>query len=222
MLFENGETIVFTGDSVTDADRGRPIGEGLWAGVGNGYVRTVDSILNAFCPEEVFHIVNTGSAGDNVINMQWRWKSDVLDLNPQHVFLCIGINDVWRQFDSPGCVAQHVYPKDYREKLINIFETTLAYPSVKTFTLMTPYYMEPNPEDFMRKRMDEYGVIVKEVAAQFNLECIDLQAVFTNYLQYRHSSYLTWDRVHPSQPACMLIAKEILKRIDFDTKKLFA
>ena len=43
MLFTSGDRIVFTGDSVTDAGRGRPVGEGLWQGVGDGYVRTIDS-----------------------------------------------------------------------------------------------------------------------------------------------------------------------------------
>ena len=44
MIFENGDRVVFAGDSVTDSGRKRPYGEGLWEGVGNGYVRNIDSI----------------------------------------------------------------------------------------------------------------------------------------------------------------------------------
>ena len=51
MLFTSGDRIVFTGDSVTDAGRGRPVGEGLWQGVGDGYVRTIDNILNVVYPD---------------------------------------------------------------------------------------------------------------------------------------------------------------------------
>ena len=39
MLLQNGDRIVFTGDSTTDAGRARPVGEGLHQGVGDGYVR---------------------------------------------------------------------------------------------------------------------------------------------------------------------------------------
>ena len=45
MIFENNDRIVFTGDSVTDSGRKRPYGEGLWEGLGNGFVRNIDSIL---------------------------------------------------------------------------------------------------------------------------------------------------------------------------------
>ena len=45
MIFQNGETIVFAGDSVTDCGRKRPYGMGLWEGLGNGYVRMVDTSL---------------------------------------------------------------------------------------------------------------------------------------------------------------------------------
>ena len=40
---------------------------------------------------------------------------------------------------------------------------------------MTPYYMEPYKEDPMRKRMDEYGTIVKKLAEKYNLPFVDLQ-----------------------------------------------
>ena len=63
LLFENNDRIVFTGDSVTDSGRGRPVGQGLWDGVGNGYVRAIDSLLAVSYPESLFHIMNTGSSG---------------------------------------------------------------------------------------------------------------------------------------------------------------
>ena len=46
---------------------------------------------------------------------------------------------------------------------------------------MTPYYMEPNAEDWMRKRMDTYGAICRELAEKYGCCFIDLQAVFNDY-----------------------------------------
>ena len=64
LKFHDGDKILFTGDSVTDSGRGRPVGEGLWEGVGNGYVRSIDTMLNVCYPELLLHICNTGTSGN--------------------------------------------------------------------------------------------------------------------------------------------------------------
>lgn len=79
---------------------------------------------------------------------------------------------------------------------------------------MTPYYMEPNGEDWMRKRMDTYGAICSELAEKYGCRFIDLQAVFNDYFQYRHSSYIAWDRIHPNQIGATVIARAFLENVD--------
>ena len=162
MLFTSGDRIVFTGDSVTDAGRGRPVGEGLWQGVGDGYVRTIDNILNVVYPDWRLWVSNTGTGGDTSRSLKKRWQEDVMNLKPDWVSLMIGINDIWRQFDTPTIPEQHVYPAEYRENLCEMLERTL--PVVKGVILMSPYYMELNREDPMRKMTDEYIKICEEVA----------------------------------------------------------
>ncbi|MFR8976120.1 MAG: hypothetical protein ACLVG9_08995 [Eubacteriales bacterium] len=39
-------------------------------------------------------------------------------------------------------------------------------------------------------------------------------------LKVRHSSYLTWDRVHPNGTGATLIAMEFLKEVGFDFSRL--
>ncbi|HEY8419069.1 MAG TPA: SGNH/GDSL hydrolase family protein [Clostridia bacterium] len=216
MLFSNRDTILFTGDSITDAGRKRPIGEGKWDGVGNGYVRLIDVLLNVCYPENTYHIVNTGISGNTSRDLLARWQTDVLDLKPDYVSVCIGVNDVWRQFDEPDCFYNHVDIQAYRQNLEKMIEITKD--KVKGIILMTPYYMESNKEDLMRKKMDEYGAVVKELAQKYNLICVDLQAEFDNYLKYRYSGYLQWDRVHPGPVGSMIIARAFLRAIGFDRK----
>lgn len=213
LKFENGDRILFMGDSVTDAGRKRPVGEGLWEGVGNGFVRSVDTLLNVCYPEQLFHVVNMGVSGNTTVDLLARWQTDVLDLHPDWVVLCIGFNDVWRWFDEPS-LPGHVTEEQYRANLEKMVRDTL--PHVKGMVLMTPYYIETNTADAMRAKMDVYGGIMKEVAAKFGLPCVDLQKEFCDYLQYRHSSYVMWDRVHPGWVGSMLIAKALLKEMGFD------
>ena len=214
LLFNDKEKIVFTGDSVTDDGRLRPVGEGIHDGVGRGYVRQIETLLNVCYPERVIGIANTGISGNTSRDMRARWESDVLALNPDYVALCIGFNDVWRQFDMPGVFHACVSPEDYRANMVAMIEMTL--PRVKTMFLLTPYYVEPNKQDAMRVRMEEYADIVRRLAAQYNLPLVDLQPVFDDYLQYRYPAFITWDRIHPGWIGSMLIAREFLRVAGFD------
>ena len=86
----------------------------------------------------------------------------------------------------------------------------------KGIFILTPYYMEPNPQDWMRKRMDEYGAICKKLAAKHGCCLVDLQEVFNRYFEYRHSSYIAWDRVHPNLIGATVIAKAFLSHCGFE------
>ena len=176
MIFQTGERVVFIGDSVTEYGHGKPVGEGLFEGVGSGYVR------------------------------------------PDWVSICIVINDVWRQFDSPALKEQHVEPEVYEETYRELIERTL--PQVKGIILMTPYYIEAQREDPMRRRMDTYAGITKKLAAEYGLICVDLQKAFDDFLEFRHSSFLAWDRVHPSPAGCFLMGTEFLRQTGFDFTRL--
>lgn len=214
MLFQNGDRVVFTGDSVTDFERKRPVGEGLWEGVGTGYVRLIHTLLNAMHPEEVIRISNTGTSGDNIVALEARWQQEVLDLKPDWVSVMIGINDVWRRFDEPDIFEGHIAPERYEAIYRSLIERTL--PKVKGMILMTPYFMEPNRQDPMRRAMDEMGAIVKKLAGEYELPCVDTQQVFDRYFEHRHPDYIAWDRVHPNQVGAMLLARAFLKTVGFE------
>jgi acetyl xylan esterase len=218
MIFHTGERIVFIGDSVTEYGHGKPVGEGLFEGVGTGYVRVIENFINIFYPERTIRISNTGISGNNILDLKNRWDTDLLALRPDWVSICIGINDVWRQFDSPALKEQHVAPDVYERTYRELIERTL--PCVKGIILMTPYYIEIQREDPMRKRMDEYTEITKKLAEEYGLRCVDLQKAFDDFLQFRHSSFLAWDRIHPNQAGCTLMGVEFLRETGFDFSRM--
>lgn len=45
---------------------------------------------------------------------------------------------------------------------------------------------------------------------------VNLQRAFDDYLVYRHSSYIAWDRVHPGPIGSTIIAREFLKAVGID------
>lgn len=214
MIFENYDRIVFAGDSVTDMGSAQPVGEGLFDNVGRSYVRIIENMLSTWYPEVMLRVTNSGISGNTSKHLLERFQRDVIDLNPDWVFICIGINDVWRQFDSPAMLDEQVTPEEYAANLEKMILSVKE--KVKGIFIMTPYYMEPNKKDWMRARMDQYGGICKELAEKYDCTFIDLQKMFDEYFQYRHSCYIAWDRIHPNQIGATMIAKEVLNHCGFE------
>ena len=51
MLFTKGEKILFIGDSISDYNRAKPVGEGLFGALGTSWVADVAATLEAARPE---------------------------------------------------------------------------------------------------------------------------------------------------------------------------
>ncbi len=208
------QKLVMIGDSVTDCERARPVGEGLFGATGKGYVTLIDGQLSTAYPAHGIRVVNMGCSGHQAPDLVKRWKTDVLDLKPDWVSIMIGINDVWRQFDIPRQVETHVLPKAYEAALERM--ATLTRKSVSGLVLMTPFYIESNPADAMRARMDEYGAIVKRVARKHGALFVDTQAAFNRLLEHTHSAAIAWDRVHPNHIGHHALARAFLEAVGFE------
>lgn len=213
MLIESNCKLVMIGDSVTDCDRAKPYGEGLFGAIGKGYVSLVSGLIESTYPERKIRVVNMGNGGNTVRDLKERWEKDILDLKPDWISIMIGVNDVWRQFDSPLITEQHVYLEEYEETLKNIVKDTL--PLVKGIVLMTPYFMELNKSDSMRAKLDQYGQVVNRIAKKYGTVFVDTQAAFDEILKHFHSAAIGWDRVHPNITGHMVIARAFLNAIEY-------
>lgn len=214
MIFENFDRIVFAGDSVTDMGSTNPVGEGLFDNLGNGYVREIENLLVTAYPDYTFRVTNSGIGGHTSRDLLARFDRDVVSLDPDWVSICIGINDVWRQFDSPGIPEHAVLPEEYEENMEKMI--TAVKGKVKGILILTPYYMEPCKADMMRARMDEYVEICRRLAEKHSCIFVDFQAMFDRYFAHKHSSYIAWDRVHPNRMGALMMAREVLKNCGYD------
>ena len=218
MIFQDGDKIVFAGDSVTDAGSSAPVSEAFKDNLGFGYVRMVDIFMNVWYPELKVRVVNSGIGGNDTRNLLARFQTDVVDQNADWVSICIGINDVWRQFDMPANESRHIAVDEYESNLEKMI--CMVKDNVKGMFILTPYYIEPNAEDEMRALMDKYGEVCKKLAKKYNCVLVDFQKIFSDYCKYRHSTYVAWDRVHPGMTGGTLMAREFLKYCGFDFSKI--
>ncbi len=209
-------TLLFIGDSITSSARDfSQNGEGNDAAFGDGYVRIIKSMLDAFYTERDIRVINMGVGGHTIRDLAARWQSDVIDRQPDWLSIMIGINDVWRQFDAPLRPEKHVPPDEfkatYRQLLDSVRE---SLPGLHGLVIASPYVISP-PDDPMRRRMDEYAGIAREIAEAYDAIYVDTQAPFDTYLKHRHPNDLCWDRIHPRNAGHMLIAHAWLSQLGF-------
>ncbi|KAB8130985.1 SGNH/GDSL hydrolase family protein [Gracilibacillus oryzae] len=217
MLLKPKQKLVFIGDSVTDCDRAKPHGEGLFQALGNGYVSIVDAFLQSSYPELGIRVVNKGTSGNTVRDLTDRWEEDVIEQKPDWLSVMIGINDVWRQYDSPMQIEQHVYIEEYKDKLTEL--VVRSRKNTENIVLMTPFFIEPNNQDAMRNTMDQYGEVVKAIANEHDCIFVNTQEAFNKVLEDLYPASIAWDRVHPNQTGHAVLAKAFLRAIEFDWQK---
>jgi lysophospholipase L1-like esterase len=103
-------TVLFIGDSITDCNRDRDDP----ASLGQGYAAMAAGWYAARRPGQRIQFVNRGIGGNHVDDLRARWKQDCLALQPDTVSVLVGINDVWRHYDSDDPTAVHDFEDDYR------------------------------------------------------------------------------------------------------------
>jgi len=94
MRIRSGQTILFQGDIITDADRNR------WEphNLGTGCVIMVAQRFSKEHPEVNVTFLNRGISGNRIRDLRERWQEDCLDLKPDIVSIMIGVNDTLGTF----------------------------------------------------------------------------------------------------------------------------
>lgn len=211
MKFNKNIRLVMAGDSVTDCGREKPVGEGRKGGLGTGYVQFLDALIEASYPDHNIRISNVGISGNTSADLRERFETDVMALNPDWVSIMIGINDIWRKLDTPTMTERHLTMEQYQENMQVMCRRVKE--SGANLILITPFFVESEKTDAMRSMTDDYGEVVKALAAEYHAVLVDTQTAIDAYLQYNHSSAMTWDRVHPNSTGHMIIAKETFKAV---------
>jgi len=214
MMIPPKSKLVMIGDSITDCGRQRPIGEAYADGLGNGYVSLVDALLSSTYPGYHIRVLNLGIGGNTVLDLEARWQSDVLDLRPDWLSVMIGINDVWRQFDSNPAPDQVITRERYTSVLEKLIGSTR--PALKGLVLLTPYYIQTDRSDPMRAMMDQYGAVVRQVALKYNALFVDTQAALDDVMKDIPPLSLAQDRVHPALAGHMVLARAFLSTIGYE------
>jgi lysophospholipase L1-like esterase len=205
-ILVNKKTLLMVGDSVTDADRDRSAAMGADS-LGHGYVFCLDQMLKMHDKKNEVIVVNRGVSGNTIKDLTNRWEVDVLKLKPDWLSIMIGVNDVWRQFDSPGLPS--ISTLDEYEKYLSDL-ISLTRDTVEKIILMTPFLVEPNQSDPMRSMLNGYANVVRQVVVREKLILIDTQEKFDFAMTQINPKALAEDRIHPTKAGHKLIAEALM------------
>jgi lysophospholipase L1-like esterase len=198
------DTIVFIGDSITDADRRRP----AYRPFGYGYVHFVANTLLARYAELNLNIVNTGISGDTVVELERRWQRDCLDHRPDVLSVLIGVNDVWRLYTgtaSPACVGADEYEVTYSRLLLRARQECEC-----RIVLMEPFMFCDDTENVVFKVLAGYIEAVRRLAQRFGAVLVPLQSRIDEVIGRVPPDRWSVDMVHPHVWAHAWIAQQWL------------
>jgi acyl-CoA thioesterase-1 len=191
-------TIVFIGDSITDAGRRTDPDRQL----GDGYVRLVAAELANRGDDR--SIVNTGISGDRAVDLRDRWEQDALAHEPELLSVYVGINDTWRRFDSDSPTSADEFAATYWT-LLDDAQTRLA----PRFILMEPFVVPVTNEQkhWGADDLDAKRAVVASLADEFGAAFVPLQSILdAAAAQNGGAAAIAADGVHPTSLGSSLIA----------------
>lgn len=205
MLLQKNQTILFQGDSITDAGRDREDPRGL----GEGYAKNIVSALNALYPEHGFTFVNRGISGNRCKDLLDRYDEDFKAVQPDVLSIMIGINDVWRRYDRDDPTSCETFAAQYRQLLGQVKRDLpgTAIVIIEPFQLAVLPGMEAWRED-----LDPKIQAVRDLAAEFADCFLPLDGLMAKYhAGGMPKAALAADGVHPTPAGHGLIALEWLR-----------
>ena len=195
--------VVFFGDSITQAGEEDPA----------GYINVMRNRLDT----AKYELIGAGISGNKVTDLQERVQEDVLALNPDVVFVYIGINDVWHFYEFEGTVGTDI--EQYEEGLHDLAESLQT--ETTEVILCTPSVIgeEPAMEGEINQQLDAYADVVRKVAAESKVGLCDLRAEFKTYLQdnnpvNQREGILTTDGVHMNPEGDRFLAEKMMECLD--------
>jgi lysophospholipase L1-like esterase len=220
----NSTKAVFLGDSITmagvyDTEVGVQSGDTLIYPKYSGFITLLKNDI-----EDDIELIGKGVSGDKVSNLLERYKEDVLSLNPDIVFIYIGINDVWHKYDFGTGTDILFYENGLRKIIADIksngARVVLCTPTVigenkGEFTLVNKF-KDIETMEIMNGDLDAYSDVIRKLSSELDTDLVDLRKIFVNYILENNpnnepAGITTYDGVHLNDLGNKLIADQMLK-----------
>lgn len=209
-LIAPDDTILFQGDSITDAGRSRDTAKdaNTQSALGTGYAWLAAAEVLVDHPADNLKIFNRGISGNKVFQLAERWDEDCLNIKPNLLSILIGVNDIWHKLNGKYDGTVEIYERDYRALLTR---TKKALPHVK-LVICEPFVLRCGAvNDKWFPEFDHYRAAAKRVAESFDATFVPFQTMFNEAVKYASPDHWSKDGVHPSPAGAALMAHTWVK-----------
>jgi lysophospholipase L1-like esterase len=209
-------TILFQGDSITDAgrDRKRDSIPNDPRAMGTGYAFNIASRLQADRPNDNLKMFNRGNSGWKVPQLADSWERNCISIKPDVLSIMIGVNDFWHTiaFGAKFKGTVKTYETDYRALLKR---TVKELPGIK-IVICEPFALKcgKHVNDSWFPIFDQYRAVAAKMADEFDAPFVAFQKMFDNAAKDTPLQYWARDGIHPSNPGAQLMAQEWLKVVE--------
>lgn len=238
-MYLNGNDIVlFSGDSITDGNRGRKMDCNHIMGHGYQFILAAKAAYEN--SERRPKFINKGYSGATTARLLETWQEDVIDNAPTVLSILVGTNDGLFGFYN-GLSLEEV-EEVYEKNLAKMIETTKsALPQTKII-VCEPFYFPLSKDDLSyrytphveceedtgrpdkgetQEEADYKSAAIrltraaaKRVAESSADIFVPLYDKFSEKIAESKTEYFMWDGTHPSIAGHMLIAEEWEKVVD--------
>ncbi|WP_339748995.1 SGNH/GDSL hydrolase family protein [uncultured Rubinisphaera sp.] len=213
-VIKPGSTVLFQGDSITDAgrkkDKENQDTPNMQPGFGSGYAWMTAAALLTGPKGDTLTTYNRGISGNKVFQLADRWQADCLDLKPDVLSILIGVNDIWHYLNGKYDGTVEKYETDYRALLARTKE---ALPKVK-FVICEPFVLKTGAVDEKWFPMfDGFREASARLAQENNAIFVPFQSMFDEAVKYAPPSHWAGDGVHPSAHGASLMASAWLRAV---------
>ena len=198
-------TLVFQGDSITDAGRDKR----NYHHMGNGYPKYAAELIAEANPDTEFEFINFGISGNRTDQLFDRLYEDALKFEPDIISILIGINDIWHRKNNIFTTDEQ-FALNYRTILKLIKEKTNA-----KIVMMTPFVLDAEDKDWLKAYLENIKPIVHQLAEEFADEYIRLDLLFEEAMKTQpEPQYYSADGVHPNENGREFIGKIYAETIE--------
>jgi lysophospholipase L1-like esterase len=204
-LIERGDTILFQGDSITDAGRKRDkAGDAnSFGAMGNGYAWLAATQLLVDSPGQQLKVFNRGISGDKVYQLADRWQADCLDIKPNVLSILVGVNDFAHVHKWKGEGSVEKYEADYHAL---IKRTKDALPEVKLIVCEPFILVVGLVDESWVPGFAKYREAAQRVADQAGAVFVPFQTMFDHAAKIAPPAHWAADGIHPTMHGAALMA----------------
>ncbi|MER8105600.1 GDSL-type esterase/lipase family protein [Kitasatospora sp. NPDC094016] len=212
-----GSTVMFTGDSITDCQR-----QQSEDGLGYGYPLRVAGEWGLRHPERPVTWLNTGNAGDKVMNLETRWHTDVLDARPDVVSILVGVNDMgWHTVDPEGrVIPADEFEAGYDRLLAPLAEAGTQLILIEPFLLPIDGVIEAGAAHIgehqrqqWRTDLDPKIQAVRKLARTYGAHLLAADGMFAELAATAGPEHWSEDGVHPTPAGHAALAAAWLRLV---------